>query len=75
MVESWFPWALLLSVGGGFALWWSLTDYERARYYPAILGIPVSVFAVAGLFNLNSPFPTLQGWTQVSNVPVSGVYA
>jgi hypothetical protein len=46
--EWWFPLALGVSAVSGFALWWSLNDYERARYYPVIVGVPVLIFAVLG---------------------------
>lgn len=48
--EWWFPLALGASAVSGFALWWSFNDYERARYYPVIVGIPVLIFAALGIF-------------------------
>jgi hypothetical protein len=48
MVESWFPLALFLALGGTFALWFAMDDYERSRYFAIIAGAPVTVFAVLG---------------------------
>ena len=51
--KPWFPFALIASAAGGFLLWWSLTDYERARYYPILIGIPAVVFAFLGVFGIS----------------------
>ena len=50
MTKSWFPLALAAAVGGSFALWYALDDYERARYFGMIAAAPVTVFAILGLF-------------------------
>ena len=57
MANSWFPLALAASVGGSFALWFSMTDYERARYFGLIATVPVTVFAVAGMIGLATGAP------------------
>ena len=57
MASSWFPLALAASVGGSFALWFSMTDYERARYFGLIATVPVTVFAVAGMIGLAAGAP------------------
>ena len=48
MAEAWFPLALFLALGGSFALWMAMSDYERARYFGIIVAAPVTVFAVLG---------------------------
>jgi hypothetical protein len=52
LARPWFPIALGLCVAGSFALWYSMTDYERARYFAIIAGIPVTVFAFLGLLGI-----------------------
>ena len=52
MATSWFPVALIAAVGSSFALWYSLEDWERARYYGLIIGVPVTVFAFLGVFGI-----------------------
>lgn len=48
MAQGWWPLALVACLGGTFALWFALDDWERARYFGIIAGVPVSVFAVVG---------------------------
>jgi len=48
MAQSWWPIALLACVGGSFALWYALDDWERARYFGLVIGAPVTVFALVG---------------------------
>jgi len=50
MGSVWLPVAAAACVGSSFFLWYAMTDYERARYFGIIAGIPVTVFAVYGLF-------------------------
>ena len=50
MAQHWWPLALTACIGGSFALWFSLNDWERARYFGLIAGIPVTVFAVVGFW-------------------------
>lgn len=52
MAASWFPVAIIAAVGSSFALWYSMDDGERARYFGLILGVPVTVFAFLGLFGI-----------------------
>jgi hypothetical protein len=30
-------------------LWWAMDDWERARYFGIVAGIPVTVFAILGI--------------------------
>lgn len=50
MTHSLFPIALAATVGSSFFLWYTMTDYERARYFAIIAGLPVSIFAIYGIF-------------------------
>lgn len=50
MPKPWFPLALAAGIGGAFALWFAMNDYERARYYTLIEGVPHSGFMMLGLF-------------------------
>jgi len=52
MAKSWFPVAIIAAVGSSFALWYSMEEWERSRYFGLILGVPVTVFAFLGLFGL-----------------------
>ena len=52
MAKSYFPVAILVAVGSSFFLWYSMEDFERARYFGLIVGIPVTVFAFLGLFGI-----------------------
>ena len=53
MPKKWFPLAVLTAIGGAFALWWSMDDYERARYFGILSGIPHTAFTVAGLAGIS----------------------
>ncbi len=50
MAQSWLPLAILACVGGSFALWYAMDDFERARYFGLVVALPVTTFAVIGLF-------------------------
>lgn len=50
VAQPWWPIALAACVGGSFAMWFALNNWERARYFAVIAGLPVSVFAVVGLW-------------------------
>jgi len=52
MAKSWFPVAMIVTVGSSFALWYSLEEWERSRYFGLIVGVPVTVFAFLGLFGV-----------------------
>lgn len=69
-----FPVALAASLGSGFMLWFSLSDYERARYYPIILGVPALLFATLGLVGIsaNQP-PTLEQVVQAIGNPLGAI--
>jgi hypothetical protein len=36
---------------GSFLLWYSLTDYQRARYFPWIAGAAATAAALYGIFS------------------------
>ena len=50
MGSVWLPVAVVASVSSSFFLWMAMTDYERARYFGIIAGLPMSVFAIYGIF-------------------------
>lgn len=52
MAKPWFPVAMVVAVGSSFALWYSLEEWERSRYFGLIIGVPVTVFAFLGLFGV-----------------------
>jgi len=52
MAKSWFPVAIIATVGASFALWYSMEEWERSRYFGLIVGVPVTVFAFLGLFGV-----------------------
>jgi hypothetical protein len=56
VVKSWpvLIGAVIWAISGGFALWYSMDDYERARYFGIIAGLPISIFALLGLFGIGS---------------------
>ncbi len=60
-LSPFFPVALAASVGSGFAMWWALTDYERARYYPVLIAVPVILFATLGIFGIAGDQPPTLG--------------
>lgn len=50
MGKTWLPLAIGASVGSSFLLWYAMDDWQRARYFPILAGLPVTVFALMGLF-------------------------
>ena len=57
-VQPWFPLALAASIASGAFLWWALTDRQRARYYPIIVSLPVTVFFAARVLGATPTPPT-----------------
>ncbi len=52
MASSWFPVAIIATVASSFALWYSMEEWERSRYFGLIVGVPVTVFAFLGVFGI-----------------------
>jgi hypothetical protein len=50
VAQSWWPIAVAACLGGSFGLWFALNDWERSRYFAIIAGLPVTVFAVVGIW-------------------------
>ena len=50
MGSVWLPVAAAASVGSSFFLWFSMSEWERARYFGIIAGLPITVFAIYGIF-------------------------
>lgn len=50
MGSVWLPVAIAASVSSSFFLWMAMDDWQRARYFGLIAGVPVTVFAVYGIF-------------------------
>jgi type IV secretory pathway VirB2 component (pilin) len=50
MGKPWLPLAVVACVASSFALWIAMDEWERARYFGLIVGLPVSVFAFLGIF-------------------------
>ena len=50
MGSVWLPVAMATSVASSFFLWYTLSEWERSRYFAIIAGLPVTVFAIYGLF-------------------------
>ncbi len=50
MGSVWLPVAAAACVGSSFFLWYSMSEWERARYFGIIAGIPMTVFAIYGIF-------------------------
>lgn len=48
--SNWLPIAVGASVVSSFFLWYTMDDYTRARYFGIIAGIPVTIFAIYGIF-------------------------
>jgi len=49
MGKAWLPLAVIACVGSSFLLWYAMDDWQRARYFAITAGLPVTVFAIAGL--------------------------
>jgi hypothetical protein len=50
MGKPWLPLAIIFCVASSFTLWYAMDEWERARYFPILAGLPVTVFATLGLF-------------------------
>lgn len=46
----WLPVAIATSIGSSFFMWYCMDEWMRARYFPILAGLPVTVFAIYGLF-------------------------
>ncbi len=60
MPKKWFPLAATAAIAGGFFLWWSMDDYERARYFAILVGVPHSAMVALGLLGHSGELPS--GW-------------